>query len=208
MLEEADYQATEMALGRNPRYAGDDKLWVQFHILPMISQEESDKEGRPIFKDVEHVRIMTPGNKDSIVDRPVTHLDIQRFKTQYQQWKADEQEMLTGTPLESVARDPLLMITPSQVEELKYFKIRTVEQLAGIADVHAQGHMGLSMLKTRAVEYLEKAKDTAATTRLQAELETRDNKISTLEQALASLQEQLRAVQQSQEKKTGRTRAA
>ncbi len=202
-LEEADYGMTDMAMNPNPRHAGDDRLWVQFHVLPMVDDAKSAEEGRPIYRDVEHVRILTPGNKDSIVDRPVTEMDVARFRKQYDTWKTQEKEIVEGTLLTSVARDPLLRLTPSQIEELRYFNIRTVEQLANVADVHAQKFMGIGMLKKNAVAYLTASKEKAATTRLEAELESRDNKIASLEQALAGLQEQLKAVQESSAPKRG-----
>lgn len=196
-LEEADYGMTDMAMGSNPRYANDNRLLVRFYIAARKDDEKSAQEGRPIYRDAEYIRILMPGNKESIVARPITEMDIARFRKQYDAWKANEKDTIEGTLLETVARDPLLRFNPSQIEELRYFNIYTVEQLANIADVHAQNFMGINKLKQAAENYLKVSKDRAATTRLEAELETRDNKIAALEEALTSMQVQLKSVQES-----------
>lgn len=203
-LQEADYGMTDMALGNNPRYAGDDRLLVRFYIGARKDDEKSAQEGRPIYKDAEYIRILMPGNKESIVARPVTEMDIARFRKQYEAWKANEKELVEGTLLETVARDPLLRLNPSQIEELRFFNISTVEQLANVPDVHAQKFMGINVMKTAAKRYLEASKDKAATTRLQAELETRDNQIAALEEAMKSLQDQLKSVQSDQKRGSNR----
>lgn len=198
MLQEADYGMTDMAFSQNARYAGDDRLWVQFHLAPMVNQGKSDQEGRPIFEDKEFIRILMPGNKDSIIDRPITDMDKARFADRYAKWKAQEKELVEGTLLESVARDPMLRLNPSQIAELQYFNIRTVEQLAEVPDVQAQKFMGIQVLKAAAKKYLEASKDNAQTTRLEAELEQRDHKIAALEVALTDLQERLQVKEDAQ----------
>ncbi len=178
-----DYGATELAMqGVNARYAGDSKLLVQFHILPMVDDDRSKQEGRPMYRDVDHIRIMQPGNKESVIDRPVTEMDIARFRQQYDNWKAGNKEILEGTPLEAVP-----WITRSQVEEMRYFNVRTVEQLADISDSNAQKFMGINVLRKQARTFLEQAKKTAVSTKLQKQLDEKDNKIAALEQAVKEL---------------------
>lgn len=179
-----DYGATELAMqGNNARYAGDNRLLVQFHVLPMIDDVRSAEEGRPIYKDVDHVRIMQPGNKESIVDRPVTEMDIARFRQQYDNWKSGQEELIEGTPLEAWPE-----ITRAQVEEMRYFNVRTVEQLADMADAHAQKFMGINALRKAARLYRDRAAKNAVSTKLQKQLAEKDNQIAALNAALQDLQ--------------------
>ena len=83
--------------------------------------------------------------------------DKLRFKVQYDYWKSQNQVLETGTPLEKVA-----WITKSQVEELKYFGCRTVEQLAGMTDNNAQQFAGIITLKQKAQAWLEEADNSQA----------------------------------------------
>ncbi len=180
----ADYGATDLAMqGTNARYAGDNRLLVQFHVLPMIDDVRSAEEGRPIYKDVDHVRIMQPGNKESIVDRPVTEMDIARFRQQYDNWKSGQEELVEGTPLEAWPE-----ITRAQVEEMRYFNVRTVEQLADMADAHAQKFMGINEMRRKARLYRDRAAKNAVSTKLQKELKEKDNQIASLNEALKDLQ--------------------
>lgn len=169
------------------RWAGDDKLWIQFLYLPMINNEKSNAEGRPIFDDVEHVRILQPGNKESIVVRPVDDMDRRRFRKQYEDWKADRDRPREGTPL-----DQWPVLTKGQVEELRYFHVTTVEDLANLSDSNAQKFAGINMLRRQAQAFVEQAKEGAAAQKLATELEQRDNEITSLKQAI---EEQSRMIQ-------------
>lgn len=213
MIQEAEYDMTQGAFlhesqGFNARYAGDDKLFVQFHVVPVLNPAASDEQGRPVFRDCEQVRIMQPGNKDSIVDRPVTDEDKRRFARQYAAWQQGEKELVEGTMLVAVAKDPLLMISLSQIEELKHFGVRTVEQLASISDANAQKFMGINELKKRARVYLEASKERSAQTRLQGELEKRDAQIASQSQAIEELKAMVADLQQMKDKRTRRRDAA
>ncbi len=183
-LNEADYNVTDMAMGDNARYAGDKNLWVQFSMEAMVDDGASAKEGRPIFKEVEHIKIMQPGNKESIVVRPVTDMDKARFRQQYENWKAGHEELLDGQPLEQWAR-----VSRAQVEELKYFGVRTVEQLAGMADAHAQKFMGIAKLRSLAREDMQRGKEGAMSSQMLEALQAKDHQIASLQEALAGLQQ-------------------
>src|SRR5690606_9295016 len=131
---EADISLTRMALDINSgvfnRYKEDDKLAVAFFFSPVQDDEATAREGRPIFKDAEFIKILIPGDKTNVVVRQASQSDKDRFAQQYARFKNNQQEVLEGTPLEAWP-----LVTRSQVEELKYFGVRTVEQLAGMADV-------------------------------------------------------------------------
>lgn len=183
---EADYGLTQMALDEqhslSNQYAGDEKLYVRFYLYPTHDPDESAEEGRPIFKDVEWVHIQIPGDRNNIVQRPAHDLDKQRFAKRYDEFKRNAQEATSGTMLEHWPR-----ISRAQVEELKYFGCRTVEQLAGMSDTQAQKFPGINILRQWARDFLEQAKATAGESLLRKELDTRDSEIAALKKAVADL---------------------
>ena len=193
-LQEAGFDITASALGdQSNRYLGDEKLFVKFLIQPKQNGKKSAKAGRPIFEDTEYVTIMVPGDKSSIVIRPCDQRDKDRFPKQYQAFKNNEGDVLEGTPLEAWPG-----LSRSQVEELKYFNIRTVEQLATLNDSQSQKFMGISVLKKRAADFLDAAEGNAVTERLNLELEERDNEIIGLKQGMAELIGKIDAIEANQ----------
>ena len=81
--------------------AGDDKLYVIFHMDIVKDEGKSVEEGRPIFNDVEFVQIFVPGDKTNVIDRPIRPSDKARFPKQYQAFKEGkaEEAQLQKTPL-------------------------------------------------------------------------------------------------------------
>jgi hypothetical protein len=135
----------------------DSKLYVNFYMRPVLQQTESDQANRPIFKDVEHVRIMVPGDKLSIVDRIASNDDKARFAEHYAKFSAGHENQVVGTQLDAVP-----WMTRSKVEEYKYFGILTVEQLAAAGDNIGQKFMGFQHDKSRAQAFLDAASGTNA----------------------------------------------
>jgi hypothetical protein len=153
-LEEADYGITDMALGRNAAQAGDENLLVRFFLHPKRDHDKSEEEGRPMFKEVEYIEIITPGNKDNIISRPASEIDRKRFPRHYAAYKArTSQVVVEGTPLEEWPG-----ITRSLVEELRFANILTVEQLIAVSDADAQKFRGFHAIKDKARKFLETAK--------------------------------------------------
>ena len=147
---ESDFGTTAMAM-QSGRYVGDETLLVRFYSAPRKDITRSREEGRLIAVDVDYIEIMQPGNKDSIVRRPATDRDKDRFAEHYRKYKArEEQQAVEGTPLEEWPA-----ITRSQCEELRFLNIRTVEQLAAVSDSNAQNVMGINGLKQKAKDFLE-----------------------------------------------------
>lgn len=184
-LQEADMGVTTMAFGggaANPRYQGDEYLLVKFFMHPRLLRQISAREGRPVFEEQPYIQIMQPGNKDSIVQRPASAADKERFAEHWAKFQAREStEGITGTLLEEWPG-----VTRSQCEELKFLNIRTVEQLANVSDSNAQNIMGISLLKQRAQKYLEASKDEATS---QALLDAQ-RQIAVLSEQMEALQTQ------------------
>lgn len=164
----------------------DKRLSVRFSLQPRLDSKATEVEGREIYKEVEFVTILIPGDKTLSVHRPIMPVDRARFPLQYQHFKSTQGVALVGTPL---AGWPLL--TEGQRKELDYFNIRTVEQLANVADGLAGSMMGIMGLKDQAQKFLSASKDSAPTVRLMKELEQRDNQISALQDQINKLVESL-----------------
>ena len=134
--------------------SGDELLLVKFFTAPRQNPQKSADEGRPIFDDVTWISITPPGDRTSVIERVATQMDINRFPRHYAAYKNREaQETVSGTPL---AQWPLM--TRSQVEELKYFNVHTIEQLIGMSDAHSANIMGIRALQEKAKLYLESSK--------------------------------------------------
>jgi hypothetical protein len=173
-----DVEWSQAALRRNQK--GDDNLLVRFELVPRKDEAESTKAGRPVFKDMEYIRIAVPGNRLVQVHRPVRDEDKRRFSQAYAHWQSRKRNLVDGTPLSEWPP-----VTRSQVEELGFLNVHTVEQLAQLPDAAAsQFHGGLA-LKQKARDSLERAKDGAYLVQMRAELEQRDNETAVLRRQLA-----------------------
>lgn len=160
----------DIAMAKNPRnvHGQDANLAVRFYVQAIENLDKSKAEGRPIFDEVEMIRIAVPGQIDR-VERPVWDGDKKRFPVHYAHFKSGAEAAETGTPL-----SVWTAIKVTQVAELAARGVRTVEQLAGMADVDAQKFMGMHALREAAKDFLEAAKGSAHLTQMRAELESRD----------------------------------
>jgi hypothetical protein len=158
-----------------PRYAMDKKLHVTFHLKAVRNEFKSNQEGRPIFDEVDYVRIIIPGDTKTINDVKVTEEHKVRFREKYRAYKEGQVQAQSGTPLEVWPQ-----MTVGQVAELKAMHVTTVEQLADMPDQLAQQIMGSHALRAKAKAFLEAAAGEAVNTKLQAELSKRDNEIALL----------------------------
>lgn len=162
-------------------------LAVRFIMHPHPNRKKSVEEGRPIFDEVPYVDIRTPGDRTSHIFRPAAEIDKRRWP---RHWDAFER----GNDIEGQSGTPLSVwpaISRAMVEELKYFNVHTVEQLAEMSDTAVQNFMGVREWITRARAFLAQTEGSREAEKLAAELEQRDNRITDLEQRLAALLEKL-----------------
>lgn len=169
----------------NP-FIADEKLPVRFYMGSEVDGVRTEAEHRPCYKPCEMIVIYN--SKDNIVERPVRPTDIQRWPRSYQIWKATGESTpgASGTPL-----DMFPLVTRAQVEELKYFKIFTVEQLADFPDSQMQQFMGAQKLKNMAVVYLQAVEGHKPLLEMQKQLEQRDVQISSLMEQVSKLCDQM-----------------
>ncbi len=141
-------------------------LHVEFFMDTKESKRESEEQGRPIFKDVEKVRIRMAGDKgtelvapahsgssvrDPVTNRRLTYAELHRKP--YEAFKANVEYMGEGTPLRE-----LPFISNARAKELNALNIYSAEALAQLdGDALKRAGMGTRDLKNQAKAYLDKA---------------------------------------------------
>lgn len=162
---------------------------VAFGLYPVQNEQKSAEAGRPIYEEKEFVRIVVPGDRNSIVFQPATDEHRRRFPRAYEAFKNRTQIANDGTPLEHWP--PLnrgLCMT------LKAAHIHTVEALAQVSDANLQSlGMGMRELRDQARAYIQSAKDVAAIHKLAAENQRLREQMAEQQRQIAELSRRLSA---------------
>jgi hypothetical protein len=187
-MDFAQARIVEQGNSLHVTHGDDSRLYVEFTTEAIHQTAKSEEEGRPIFKDVPHVRIHFPGDRTKQIFRPVKFeddhqgpADPRRFPQQWRAFEAQQEQVQTGTPIEQWG--PL---TKSQAMEFKAMHIHTVEQLAGIADSNLSW-LGARELRDKAVAWLAQAENGKESLRLTAELAKRDAQIEDMQRQIKEL---------------------
>lgn len=161
--------------------AGDDKLFVTFYKGILRDEAASIEAGRPIHRDTEFIRIITPGDKTNIIDQPVRPSDKVRFAQQYARFRqgADADAQIVGTRLSEWPP-----MSRALAEDLAHLGVKTVEQLAEVRDDVALRVPGLLTYKKQAVVWLERSTKTAAASKTAKLIEEQQAQIQSLQDAL------------------------
>jgi len=167
------------------RYAMDDKLYVEFSREPVLHPAKSRDAGRAVYEERDFVKIHVPGDKTTVCVEPMHEINVQRFRARYEKWKAGQAEAVVGTPLSALPQ-----MTPAKVEEYKFFKIVTVEQLADANDQLGQKFMSFQSDKQAAKRFIEATKGNAPIEAMNVELQKRDAEIENLKTMVEALQAQ------------------
>lgn len=164
------------------QYVDDDRLLVRFETKAVHNEWKSTQEGRPIFDEVEFISIIVPGSRD-VFTTELNDTYKRRFSKRYAKWREDTSNTkIEGTPLAE-----LTWMGKTQIAELNYSNVFTVEQLANMSDQTAMKFMGSYQLRDRAKRFLEAAAGEAPMLKMQAELSDRDAQIQVLQQKVADL---------------------
>lgn len=142
-------------------------IFPRFFIKAVEHKAESEKQGRPIFRDVEYVEIRIAGDKNNVPVFKVNDEHRSRWPEVYKQFKAGLEQTQEGTPL-----DEWSVLPRSKVEEYKALGIYTVEALADLPDsaIHRIG-MDARKIMAQAKAFIEDAKDNAKVNELAAQNE-------------------------------------
>jgi hypothetical protein len=172
----------ELNFQDNQQSEADKRLLVVFYTEAVRNESKSIEAGRAIFDDIDHIKIITPGSRDSFVTE-VNQSYIERFPQQWARYKAKQDQHVSGTLLSEIP-----WMTKSQIAELEAVGCRTAEQLVGMPDSLSSKFMGHHQLKARVQTFLDAAHDAAPALKLQAELEKRDAEIAELRGMIQSMQ--------------------
>lgn len=165
----------------------DKKLLVQFYSTAVQNNFKSAEAGRPIFDDVDMIKIIVPGSRDVLVSQ-ASEIYQRRFPRHWEAYMSKKEMPTDGTPLTEVP-----FLSAAQVGELIGINIKTLEHLAEMPDVAVSRMMGANTLRETARKYLAAAEDNAAITKMQSLLESRDNDIEVLKRQIEELKKSLAA---------------
>lgn len=171
-------------------------LHVEFFMDAVEDKAASAAEGRPIFKDMEMVRIRIAGDPKSVLVAPaqsassvrdpatnrwLTYAELHRAP--YRAFKEGVAYTGSGTPLAE-----LPFVTRAKAEELKRLNVHTAEALAGLDGQNLQKiGMGARQLKDQAEAWLAKAEGAADITRMAGENAALKEQMETLQAQLDAL---------------------
>lgn len=162
---------------------------VEFYTGSTQNKAKSAEAGRPIFIDRLFVRIQTPGDTRTTIERIATDQDKRRFPRALSIHERGEQIALEGTPLEEWPP-----ITRSQCNELKHTGITTVEILASVTDTNIQKFgPGYPQLREKARAFMASADAEAAATAWAREK-------AEMQEQMRQMQETVKALQEAQKK--------
>jgi hypothetical protein len=187
----------------------DEAVVALFKHHAIKNEDQSAKQGRPIYDDMEIVEIRFPGSRSVSVfpatafshwvSDPVTGEQTrvtyaERFSRQYQQFKAHTSQTKSGTPLAHVP-----FLTEARRAELRALNIYTVEALASIdgQELKNLGQGGRD-LKNKAMEFIAESQRGVPNAALLAEVEALKARNAILEEDRKST-EQMRADQSKAE---------
>jgi hypothetical protein len=163
--------------------AADKFLAVRFSWDEIEDPVETAKQGRPIFKSVEFCEIRVPGDRDGIVKDRIKYMHPdprERFPVAYAKFRAGEKVQVTGTPLREWQA-----LTRAQAKSYEASNIFTVEQLASLADNHAQSMFGSIADRQKARDFLAQSAGQAPLTQARAEIDKLREEIKFLREQIA-----------------------
>lgn len=174
-------------------------LRPEFYMDTVRNERATQEAGRDIFCEVERVRVIIPGAIATVLVKNVTDIERQRWPEHYAAFRAGRAAPVDGLPLEEWP-----VLNKSQVAELRYMKLRTVEDLARLPDVQLGNIMGGQMLRQRARAYLDDALYEAQTTKLLARNEVLESEVAVLRNQVEELGRQLMMLSHQQRREADR----
>lgn len=164
------------------------RFFAQADYMPFLSTES----GKAIYETHEYVHIYAPGAKTDVThpvqmeDRMDVPSHPHRFPKQWEQFRAQQEQVAEGTPLEMCA-----FIAKHRVLELKSQRIHTAEQYAGLPDSVLQGlGIGARREKELCKAYISEDEKMKALSRATAANEAMQSQISVLTQQVHALANQ------------------
>lgn len=176
-----DDAAEKKSDGAHPRFFMDKRQ----------NRARSEADGVPRFDDVEMVEILIPGDRLNSPVQLVSDVHRKRWPRAYAAFKAGQDGPTNGTPIEQLPG-----MTAGQAEELRYFKIISVEQLAEMPEglLMKARPMDGRALQERAKRWVTAAEGNAAEEKLAAENRELKEKMAAMEANQADMQKAIDAL--------------
>lgn len=176
-------------------HGSDQNLTVRFFVENVYQEFASKEAGRAIYKPVNKIHISYPGAKSDIIkdvqmeDEPNAPSHPNRFPRQWMAFKAQQEQVPDGVPLEMCK-----FLPGHRVMELKAQKIHTAEQYAALPDSVVQTlGMGAHRERELCKAYLSEDVKVAELSAALAEKDAMKADIDVLRQQIAVLTGQTEA---------------
>lgn len=185
----------------NPDFVGarnpDASLSVLFYSKALRNNFKSEEAGRPIFDDVDMVKIFLPGDDKNVIDTFARDDHKARFPQQwahYQNKLAGDQRLAGKTPIDQWPR-----VSPAMAEELRAIKFLAVEDIANASDAQIQAlgmiaGMSPHAFRDAARNYLRVAAGEASESKTAAELASVKDENTAMRKQMEEMQAQLAAL--------------
>lgn len=142
------------------------KCNAEFFYEAVPNNFETAKQGKPVYDNVEHVRITIPGDHKT----ELVAISEDRYRNEYPEAYAafkrqEDSSFVQGTPLKAWPA-----MTPAIIKNFAYHNVVTIEQMAELHDGAIQSiGMGARDWAAKARAYLDHAAETADAGRLVSE---------------------------------------
>jgi len=163
----------------------------RFYLREEPDPELSAEKGRSMFRSVEMVEIITPGDHLNITHKYVRDPEKLRWPRHYEAWKKGQETPLEGTPLDQWA-----VIPRERVLELQAANIRTVEELADVTDIRIPRRSDWRTLRQHAQNWLLQAEKNSGLTKLQSQIDKQTEQIEKQSKQIDALLAQNQQLQQ------------
>ena len=178
-----------------------------------INWERGDKEDDGLavefyfnkVNELDHCRIMFPGDDRTVHDQPVTENDKLRFPRHWDAYK-NQADVYAG--MHRIETAPFL--DAGMVRELKLRQIHTLEQLAGMSDeqIRQSRILGLVDLRRKAQRFAEDSKATEGYDDLKAENQQMREQMEAMQETLAAIRDEGAAVKANRQAGAAKARKA
>lgn len=174
--------------------------FVEFYDGEDQDHMETMAQGRPIYKTMPFLRLMFPGDKNKIIERPVkmesdgqSPADPLRWPGAWDRYQKGSHQTHDGLPL-----GQWIMASAADVRNLQGANVYTVEQLASVTDANLSslGH-GARNLRDKAVAFLAQAGDAEIAQVVNAQIEQVRGENSALTSALESANARIEALEKA-----------
>jgi hypothetical protein len=178
---------------------GNGGVRVRFFRKSVKDEEASQVTGRPVYRDVDYISKLVPGDKYNIPTRPVREQDKLEFAPAWDAYQLGLTEKHDGMPLEEWPQ-----VTRSQVDDMRHLGIFTVEELAGVSDANLERINGGTSLRQKARDYLARAQVEADKGSMQEALRAKDDELAALRKQLEEAKSGVTAPSVDDGKKKGK----